>query len=409
MIPNRNPFRNYSLLSEKISDTDVFDVVKIGKEFQIFAGSEPWKSPAMNILHHESDLFLNAVITDLQLKNNLNFSGFSYFDVMVYKTDILDNNPDHFFEEIHPLLLSDPFILIKTSGKQAFPVLAPEDPLFAFCINVLTGLITKVNLQTSRMIGELMIDEADQQPIIDVVKAVYLSLDIWGKAVIHVLSGMHEPGLVLLLGLVNGLINPSEYAKGLISLRKIKPEDYGQVMQEAADAVSFLSYQTMDQSDLKKFHHFISDGEGDTVEFKSTLRWDIRAGKTNPAIERASLKTIAAFLNSRGGVLLIGVRDDGSIEGIETDKFANEDKFLLHLWTLIRTCLGRDISPYIRTVLEKQDEKTICVVTCQPANRPVFLHQPGFDEELYIRIGPSSNAMIISEALVYIKERFPGQ
>ena len=150
----------------------------------------------------------------------------------------------------------------------------------------------------------------------------------------------------------------------------------------------------------------IKEGESDSVEFKSTLRWDIRAGKTNAVIERSSLKTISAFLNSAGGSLLVGVRDDGSVEGIETDKFVNEDKFLLHLWTLIRTCLGRDVSPYLRTILEKMEEKTVCLVRCQPSNRPVFLRQPGFDEEFYIRLGPSSNAMDISEALGYIADRF---
>jgi predicted HTH transcriptional regulator len=132
----------------------------------------------------------------------------------------------------------------------------------------------------------------------------------------------------------------------------------------------------------------------------------IRAGKTNPAIEHACLKTISAFLNSSGGTLVIGVRDDGSIEGVESDKFSNDDKFLLHLWTLVRTCLGRDFTPFILTRLEKADEKTVCIVSCMPSNRPVFLRQPGYPEEIYIRMGPSSNAMDISEALKYINNHF---
>jgi hypothetical protein len=37
----------------------------------------------------------------------------------------------------------------------------------------------------------------------------------------------------------------------------------------------------------------------------------------------------------------------------------------------------------------------------------VFLRQPGFNEEFYIRVGPSSNAMDISEALKYIADHFP--
>jgi hypothetical protein len=36
----------------------------------------------------------------------------------------------------------------------------------------------------------------------------------------------------------------------------------------------------------------------------------------------------------------------------------------------------------------------------------VFLRQPGFDEEMFIRMGPSSNALDISEALRYIGNHF---
>src|SRR5262245_47038434 len=43
----------------------------------------------------------------------------------------------------------------------------------------------------------------------------------------------------------------------------------------------------------------------------------------------------AAFCNTGGGELLIGVGDDQTILGIEHDHFANNDKFLLHLRNLV--------------------------------------------------------------------------
>ena len=45
----------------------------------------------------------------------------------------------------------------------------------------------------------------------------------------------------------------------------------------------------------------------------------------------AALKTIAAFLNTEGGDLLIGVDDDRRVLGIEHDRLENDDKFLRHL------------------------------------------------------------------------------
>ena len=56
----------------------------------------------------------------------------------------------------------------------------------------------------------------------------------------------------------------------------------------------------------------IDKGESDELEFKSTLRWDIKEGIVNKKLEEVILKTVAAFANSQGGTLLIGVDDDGS-------------------------------------------------------------------------------------------------
>ena len=164
------------------------------------------------------------------------------------------------------------------------------------------------------------------------------------------------------------------------------------------------NFKNAGRDDLKEI---INKGEGYDLEFKSTLRWDLKLGKTSQHVERASLKTIAAFLNSNGGILLIGVRDDGSAEGIESDRFPNTDKFLLHLWTLVRTSFGTDISPYIQTKLEPVQGKTICKIKCVRASRPVFLRQPGFEEEFYVRVGPGTVSLAVSEALKYIADHFP--
>lgn len=81
----------------------------------------------------------------------------------------------------------------------------------------------------------------------------------------------------------------------------------------------------------------ILKGENERVEFKSTLRWNLRAEKKDKAITHASLKTIAAFLNTDGGILLIGVADEGTLLGLNNDKFENEDKLLLFLTNTIKS------------------------------------------------------------------------
>ena len=63
----------------------------------------------------------------------------------------------------------------------------------------------------------------------------------------------------------------------------------------------------------------IAVGETPRVEFKSTLRWDVRQGSDNPGLQKMVTKTIAAFSNTNGGTLLIGVAPDSSVSGIEPD------------------------------------------------------------------------------------------
>lgn len=57
----------------------------------------------------------------------------------------------------------------------------------------------------------------------------------------------------------------------------------------------------------------IALGESGTLEFKSSLESDIRQNKHVKRASEMCIKTVAAFRNSNGGTLLVGVADDGSI------------------------------------------------------------------------------------------------
>ena len=82
------------------------------------------------------------------------------------------------------------------------------------------------------------------------------------------------------------------------------------------------------------------NGESEAVEFKSTLRTNLHTGNKDPRMELAVLKTLAGFLNTNGGTLVIGVSDDGNPVGIQADGFDNEDKMNLHLVNIVKTLHG---------------------------------------------------------------------
>lgn len=67
---------------------------------------------------------------------------------------------------------------------------------------------------------------------------------------------------------------------------------------------------------LHKIIRLISTGESETLDFKQTI---------SDASKIA--KTIVSFANNKGGTLLIGVRDNGSIAGIRSE----DEKYMLEL------------------------------------------------------------------------------
>lgn len=90
----------------------------------------------------------------------------------------------------------------------------------------------------------------------------------------------------------------------------------------------------------------IAQGEGSKLEFKETLRVDIKTNTKNKEVLLALLKTITAFLNTDGGTLLIGVSDNLEIKGLERDytigKGNNKDGFENNL----RQFMESNIRPY---------------------------------------------------------------
>jgi len=154
----------------------------------------------------------------------------------------------------------------------------------------------------------------------------------------------------------------------------------------------------------EKVRELLAEGEGENIEFKSTLRWNLNTDKAGKEVEMSWLKTVVAFLNSNGGHLLVGVDDNSKVLGTEADRFANEDKYLLHVNNLINQHIGLDRSPYIRFSLVAIDGKKVLVVRCERSKTPVFLSM-GKAEEFYIRSGPGSRKLPPSKIVPYLQER----
>jgi hypothetical protein len=201
-----------------------------------------------------------------------------------------------------------------------------------------------------------------------------------------------------------------------------KIENYEEFLEErrkilAKSLNAFLDKITATEETVApvSLEDLIAEGESDELEFKSTLRWDVKEGTINKKLEEVIMKTVAAFANSQGGTLLIGVGDDGGVLGLEPDYHSlggvDRDKFELHLRNLLNQQFGTGfVTSKVMIKFQDVEEKEVCQIETAPAKAPVILKvkdkngQP--TEKFYARSGNSSQEIPLSEMNAYIKDRF---
>lgn len=160
----------------------------------------------------------------------------------------------------------------------------------------------------------------------------------------------------------------------------------------------------------------INMGESSLLEFKSSMRWSLDKHEVDKKLEQVILKTIAAFNNSDGGKLLIGVSDDGEVLGLNDDynslkRGGDKDHYELHLRNLINDSFGKDFAASnIKITFPEVDDQEICEVDIKAGIEPLFMvimDKYGHKEKkFYVRSGNSSQELDIEEVAKYNSVRF---
>lgn len=156
----------------------------------------------------------------------------------------------------------------------------------------------------------------------------------------------------------------------------------------------------------------IAAGESHVVEFKQTARWNVHTEQRDPKIELVIAKTVAGFLNADGGTLLVGVADDGSTVGLDSDlslmKEPDLDRYELWLSDHLERCLGKPAVAHVRVTFELVANSQVCRIDAAPSPDPVFLDEPGGNREadMYVRMGNSTRKLLTDEALDYARHHW---
>jgi uncharacterized membrane protein YeaQ/YmgE (transglycosylase-associated protein family) len=156
----------------------------------------------------------------------------------------------------------------------------------------------------------------------------------------------------------------------------------------------------------------IAEGETATVEFKSTARRNLHTGQRDDKIELVIAKTVAGFLNADGGVLIIGVDDEGNALGLDDDlstmKRPDHDRYELWLTDYLETTLGSPALAFVSVEFEPYRGSDVVVVTVLPSDSPVFINEPKGNRtaDFYVRMGNSTRRLLTDEFADYARSRW---
>jgi hypothetical protein len=158
----------------------------------------------------------------------------------------------------------------------------------------------------------------------------------------------------------------------------------------------------------------MAGGESAFLEFKASLRCDITTGVVNKALERAVVKSVAGFLNSKkGGALMIGVANTAVPIGLDHDytslskpDWQGRDLFENHLTQLIAQMLGAAVMMYVTVSFHDLEGKDVCLVRVEPSNQPVYLDDEG-KLTFFLRAGNATLPLPTPEVVKYVASRWP--
>ena len=156
---------------------------------------------------------------------------------------------------------------------------------------------------------------------------------------------------------------------------------------------------------------YIKIGEGDSVEFKGALRWDFKQETVNKALEHVVARTIAAFMSSKGGTLIIGVSDEGLALGLEADfktfqHRPDADGWEQHFRNVLNKYLTKEVAALVGLSFTEFHEKTVAIVRAEPGLKPIFLTD-GPTSEFHIRSGNTTQILDVQKTTKYIHQHFP--
>lgn len=152
-----------------------------------------------------------------------------------------------------------------------------------------------------------------------------------------------------------------------------------------------------DSESLPTVSDLLRQMETQRVEFKKSARVSLDNDAPEKVINEGIVKTVAAFLNSAGGTLGIGITDDGDILGLQPDldfKHQDLDGYQNWLTTLLVGNIGGGVvGAHVGLRIESAGSEVVCLVDVSPSPTPVYAKTTKGDRCFYVRINNTTRML----------------
>ena len=117
-------------------------------------------------------------------------------------------------------------------------------------------------------------------------------------------------------------------------------------------------------------------------------------------------------MNTKGGLLVIGIDDKKNVLGIENDlnllKKRDEDGFQLKITEIISNSIGKEFAQLVQCTFEEKENKKIALVHVkQSVDEPTYVTRNN-EPKFFIRTNNSTQPLNMKESHQYIKKHWPG-
>lgn len=120
---------------------------------------------------------------------------------------------------------------------------------------------------------------------------------------------------------------------------------------------------------MKGLRKLIFKGEGEQIDFKQKITDTYKIAKT-----------ITSFANTRGGKILVGVRDDKTIVGVDPE----EEKYMLE--TAAQVYCDPPVPLEFKEIEDEEEEITVLMVTiAESSEKPHYVRDKNDQLHVYIR------------------------